>query len=132
MIYILSASAQNPKKEIELVTKSMQAQETLWNSGDIKGFMRYYWNNDSLTFIGRKGINYGWQVTLDNYLKSYPTIEKMGQLSFTILEAKVLSEGIVYMIGKWDLKKENPVGGHFTLLWRKINGIWLIVSDHTS
>jgi len=132
MFYILSAASQNRKKETDLVIQSMQAQETLWNKGDIRGFMGYYWNNDSLTFIGRTGINYGWKVTLDNYLKSYPTKEKMGQLSFTVLEATLLSESLVYIIGKWDLKKENPAGGHFTLLWRKIKGTWLIVSDHTS
>ena len=56
----------------------------------------------------------------------------MGQLKFTILENKQLSENYIYIVGKWQLTKEKPVGGHFTLLWKKINGSWLIVSDHTS
>jgi len=56
----------------------------------------------------------------------------MGQLTFTIIETTALSTESVYVIGKWELKKEKPASGHFTLLWRKINNAWVIVSDHTS
>jgi hypothetical protein len=94
--------------------------------------MNSYWNNDSLKFIGSKGITYGWQKTLDNYIKGYPNKEAMGILTFTILEATQLSEISIYVIGKWELKKEKPSGGHFTLLWKKINNKWVIVADHTS
>lgn len=120
------------QKEVKIVKENMKMQEEAWNKGDIKGFMEYYWKSDSLKFIGSKGITYGWQKTLDNYLKGYPTREAMGNLTFTIIEATPLSKTNIYVIGKWELKKEKPSGGHFTLLWRKIDKKWLIVSDHTS
>ena len=110
----------------------MSKQQNDWNNGDIKGFMNSYWNSDSLKFIGSRGITYGWQKTLDNYIKGYPTKEAMGILTFTIFESTQLSETSIYIIGKWDLKKEKPSGGYFTLLWKKINGKWVIVADHTS
>ena len=56
----------------------------------------------------------------------------MGTLNFTIIEATALSEKAIYVIGKWELKKEKPVGGYFTLLWKNINKKWVIVADHTS
>ncbi len=118
--------------DIAQVLSNMKAQEVSWNKADIDGFMRYYWNNDSLKFIGSKGITYGWQKTYDNYKKSYPTKEAMGELKFTILDSKQISKTYVYIIGKWELKKEKPVGGHFTLLWQKINKQWVIIADHTS
>ena len=114
------------------ITASLTAQQEAWNKGSIEEFMRAYWKSDSLQFIGSKGITYGWQKTLDNYLKSYDSSEKMGQLNFTILEMNQISETAVYVVGRWKLAREKPIGGHFTLLWRKINGQWLIVSDHTS
>jgi len=117
---------------VETVLNNMNAQEQFWNKGDIPGFMQYYWKSDSLKFIGGKGITYGWQKTLDNYLKVYPDKIKMGILKFTIIEATQLSETSIYVVGEWELQKEKPAGGHFTLLWRKIKGEWLIVSDHTS
>ena len=117
----------------------MMIQQKAWNTGDIKGFMAYYWKSDSLKFIGSKGITYGWQKTLDNYIKGYPDKEAMGQLTFTIIECTQLSDNSVYVIGKWELAKDasassatKPTGGHFTLLWKKIEGKWVIVADHTS
>lgn len=110
----------------------MATQETQWSEGNIRGFMEYYWKSDSLKFIGSKGITYGWQKTLDNYLKGYPDKQAMGVLTFEVLECTQLSPTAIYVIGKWNLKKEKPSGGHFTLLWRKISGNWVIVADHTS
>ena len=119
------------EKEIENI---MKEQQKCWSDGDVDCFMQYYWNDDSLRFIGSKGINYGWKTTLDNYKKSYPTKEHMGELTFDLNEVKVFTATDAYVLGKWHLErkgKEN-LGGHFSLLWRKIDGKWVIVSDHTS
>ncbi len=144
LITLLSLSfsvfAQKAKNETSIVLAHMKIQEDSWNNGDIPGFMKYYWNSDSLKFIGSKGITYGWQKTLDNYLKSYPNKEAMGILKFTVIEATQLSGTSIYVIGKWELTKDasassatnKSVGGHFTLLWKKIKGSWVIVADHTS
>ena len=45
----------------------LQKQTEAWNRGDVEGFMEGYWKSDSLMFIGKSGITYGWQKTLDNY-----------------------------------------------------------------
>jgi ketosteroid isomerase-like protein len=110
----------------------MSTQQSAWNRGDIPGFMQHYWQSDSLKFIGSRGVTYGWQKTLDNYRKSYPDKAAMGVLKFTIIEATQLAPDAVYVIGKWELAKEKPASGHFTLMWRKIANEWVIVSDHTS
>lgn len=128
----ISLYAQQSKQDVKEVIKNMKTQETSWNDGKIWAFMEYYWNSDSLKFIGSKGITYGWQKTLDNYLKGYPTKDAMGILTFTVIEATQLSKTSIYVIGKWELSKDKPVSGHFTLLWKKKNGKWVIVSDHTS
>lgn len=135
LVLILNSSffyAQKETTQIISVEHNMKAQELAWNKGDITGFMEYYWKSDSLKFIGSKGIAYGWKKTYDNYIKGYPTKETMGILTFTIKEITQLSKTSIYVIGQWDLKKEKPSGGYFTLLWKKINGQWVIVSDHTS
>lgn len=128
----IKSFSQKESKAVQTVMKNMDIQEKAWNNFDIQGFMSYYWNNDSLKFIGNKGITYGWKSTLDNYIKGYPTKEAMGILKFTIAEVTQLSKNSIYVIGKWELTKEKPVGGYFTLLWKKINGNWVIVCDHTS
>ena len=113
--------------------ENMKKQEMAWNNFDLEGFMKHYWNNDSLMFIGSKGITYGWKQTLSNYKKSYPDKEAMGVLTFVNYNVEQLSPTSVYVIGHWQIKKKDKeVGGHYTLLWRKIKGEWVIVSDHTS
>ena len=119
-------------KSSDEVVKLMKKQELAWNAGDIDGFMKYYWKDDSLKFIGKSGITYGWQKTLENYKKNYPDKTAMGKLTFVIKNCEQLSGSSVYIIGSWNLEKEKPAGGYFTLLWKKIKGDWVIVVDHTS
>jgi len=132
MFSCMYSFAQIEKGDVKTVSNNMKAQVLAWNKADIKGFMDHYWNSDSLMFIGSKGVTYGWQKTYDNYVKNYPNKEAMGILKFTIIKTEQLSKTSVYIIGKWELEKEKPAGGHFTLLWKKINNKWVIVSDHTS
>jgi len=111
----------------------MAAQELAWNRGDLEAFMQGYWRSDSLRFIGSSGLTYGWQQTLDNYKKGYPDTDAMGKLKFTILSVEQLSKRSAFVIGKWRLaRKAGDLSGHYTLLWKKIKGKWVIVADHSS
>ncbi len=115
------------------VRKVLAMQEQAWNRGDLQGFMQGYWKSDSLQFIGKNGVTYGWQKTFDNYKKSYPDTDTMGKLFFTLLHVQELGKESIFITGKWDLQRtKGNVGGYFTLLFRKIAGEWVIVSDHTS
>ncbi len=50
----------------------MDQQTRCWNAGDLNCFMEGYWHSDSLMFIGKTGITYGYDSTLANYRKRYP------------------------------------------------------------
>ena len=111
----------------------LHVQTEAWNKGDIEAFMQTYWKSDSLMFIGKSGVVWGWQKTLDNYRKGYPDAAAMGKLSFDIIRIKKISPRYYSVVGKWMLKRTaGDLSGHFTLLLRKIRGEWLIVSDHSS
>lgn len=115
------------------ITNSLAAQQAAWNTGNLETFMEGYWHNDSLMFVGKSGITYGWQQTLDNYKKGYPNKDAMGKLKFTILKIKQLSATDASVVGQWNLTRTiGDIGGYFTLLWKKINGKWVIVQDHSS
>ena len=95
--------------------------------------MEGYWKSDSLKFIGSKGLNYGWQKTLENYKRSYPDPAAMGRLTFSDVTVELISEDAAFVIGKWHLKrKAGDLSGYYTLLWKKIKGEWVIVADHSS
>ena len=111
----------------------LETQRQAWNSGDIETYMKGYWQNDSLMFIGRSGVTYGWQNTLNNYKRGYPDTATMGKLDFDILQVKKVSDTYYFVVGKWHLTRSmGNAGGHFTLLFRKIKIQWVIVADHSS
>jgi ketosteroid isomerase-like protein len=128
----LTCSAQTPA-DAAAIRSLLSAQTRSWNKGDINGFMQTYWKSDSLMFIGKSGVVRGWQQTLDNYKKGYPDTAAMGKLSFDILEVKPLSKDYFFVVGKWNLlRTAGNLGGHYTLLLRRMKGVWKIVADHSS
>jgi len=117
----------------QAIANLMYTQQKAWSRGDVEGFMQGYWKSDSLVFVGKTGPDYGWQTTLDHYKKRYPDKAAMGQLKFTLLQVKVLDATNAFVLGKWHLKRiKDELGGYYTLWFRKINGEWKIVCDHTS
>ena len=57
----------------------------------------------------------------------------MGILNFNILNISKIDKKTVFVIGRFELTREvGDLAGHFTLVTQKINGQWLIVSDHSS
>lgn len=120
-------------KNAQAIRSVLAAQSEAWNRADLDGYMQGYWDNDSLLFIGKSGPTYGYKATLERYRKSYATPEQMGQLRFTILQVKRLSPEYYSVTGKWELQRPaGDLSGYFTLLFRKIKGRWVIISDHSS
>jgi uncharacterized protein (TIGR02246 family) len=118
----------------EAAIRNILAEQTAaWNKGSIEDFMKGYWNSDSLMFIGQNGVTYGYQNTLSNYKKNYNNADKMGKLTFDLIKVQRLSPEYYFVVGKWHLARNaGDVGGHYNLLFRKINGKWVIVADHSS
>lgn len=116
------------------ILQILKRQTEDWNAGQVEKFMRGYWQSDSLTFVGKAGVTYGYEATLANYRKRYPDRPSMGTLRFDILELQFPAKNVAYVIGKWNLRRPQigDAGGHFSLFWRKIKGRWVIVSDHSS
>ena len=130
---LLSATAGAQSNDETAIRQLLDKQTAAWNQGDIDRFMDGYWENDSLMFIGKSGVTYGWTNTLNNYKRGYPDTAAMGKLRFELLSVKRLSDEYYYVVGKWFLQRSiGDLGGHYNLLFRKINGKWVIIADHSS
>ena len=133
LLTILSFSVFSQTQDETEVRNVLARQNTAWNRGDVDAFMVGYWENDSLMFIGKSGVTYGYKNTLANYKKNYPDTTAMGKLTFTLIKVKQLSSEYFHVTGKYYLTRTiGDASGHFTLLFRKINGKWVIISDHSS
>lgn len=133
LLLCISLHAWSQSRDETAIRKILDTQTQAWNKGNIDAFMKGYWEHDSLVFIGKSGVTYGWTNTLNNYKKGYPDTAAMGKLAFTLIQVKRLSKEYYHVVGKWFLKRSiGDVGGHYTLVFRKINGRWVIISDHSS
>lgn len=131
--FIFTAKTNGQTADEKMIRQILHNQTVSWNEGNLEDFMKGYWNNDSLLFLGQKGPTYGYQTTLENYKKNYPDAAARGVLSFDILQMKHLSVMYYFVVGKFHL--ERTIGnaeGYFTLLFKKVKGKWVIVVDHSS
>ncbi len=130
---LAACSTNNEEADKTYILESMQQSQDYWNTGDLDGFMHNYWQSDSLKFIGKTGITYGWQASLDRYNRSYPNKDSQGTLTFNFIHLEAIDKDHYHQVGQYTLhRKTDTLSGHFTLLWKRIDGNLVIVIDHSS
>jgi ketosteroid isomerase-like protein len=139
-LFIVSAAGSEPlqadkkhSKPEAAIRAVLDAQRDAWNRGDIEGYMDGYARSPKTEFVGGDSISRGWQTVLDRYKTKYNTREKMGTLTFSEIDIKLLSKDAALVLGRWHLKRAaDEPHGIFTLLFRKTKAGWKIVHDHSS
>lgn len=137
ILLLSSAGCMSPKllyqNANEATTEILNHQVKSWNKGDLNEFMKYYWQSDSLQFIGKNGVIYGYNNTMQAYQKGYPNAEAMGKLTYEVLNIRTIDSNYAYVTGKWNVDRSaGNVNGFFTLLLRHFPEGWKIVADHSS
>ena len=86
--------------------------------------------SESLKFYGANGITNGWDNTLANYKKRYPSKDHFGHLEFKINDISKIGEDSYYVMGAYSLKRSiGDANGIFMIIFKKINGKWKIIAD---
>lgn len=123
----LSIAQQKEIKEL------LEKQRLDWNKGDMTGYMQGYLKSDSLIFVGKTRLYYGWQKNLEIYQKVYPDLAAMGYLTFDIKQIKMIDKKNALVLGAWNLKtQKDEQKGFFTILVKKFKDGWKITVDHSS
>jgi ketosteroid isomerase-like protein len=108
----------------------MKDQEIAWSNNDLEGFMQGYIKSDSLKFFGNRGLTKGWQPTLENYKKGYPTREHSGTLTFEVVDISPVESNSYWVMGKYFLSRTvGDANGIFLVIFKKIDGEWKIIAD---
>ena len=129
----LRAQSTNQSDEVKAIRAVMAAQQQDWNNSNLEGFMDGYWKSDSLKFYSSRGVTYGWDNTLKNYKKGYPSKAHTGTLKFKINDISKINEGAYFLMGEYHLTREiGDANGVFLIIFKKINGEWKIIADMSS
>ena len=127
------ATTTNYQTSTQEITTMMMQQAKDWSNGDLVAFMQGYIKSDSLKFVGSRGITYGWEQTLANYKKGYPTKEHTGTLTFKLRDFDQLANDVFLVIGEFHLKRQvGDADGMFSIILKRIKGEWKIIADHSS
>ncbi|MES2853291.1 MAG: DUF4440 domain-containing protein [Bacteroidota bacterium] len=130
MLFFCSYLSIAQEKEIKAV---LEKQRLDWNNGDMIGYMQGYLKSDSLLFVGKTGPFYGWEKNLQVYQQVYPDKAAMGNLTFDIIQIKMIDKKHAFVLGGWNLQMEKgEQKGFFTLIVEKFKEGWKIVVDHSS
>ena len=133
ILFISCTSPQNNSTRKKRIYAVLMQQQDFWNQGNVEGYMKGYYKSDSLRFASDGNVSYGWQTTLDHYLKGYPDRKSMGKLTFSNINIKILSDKAALVFGQWELQREEDhPHGLFTLIFKKTGCGWRIIHDHTS
>jgi ketosteroid isomerase-like protein len=120
-------------RESAKILALLEAQDEAWNRGDIDGFMAGYWQSEDLRFASGGDVTRGYAGTLARYKSRYSDRALMGTLKTTDHEIILLSPDAAVAHGRWQLTREKDTpGGLYTLVLRKADGDWVIISDTTT
>jgi beta-aspartyl-peptidase (threonine type) len=106
-----------------------------WNRHDLDGFLDGYWRSPQVVFQSGGDRSNGWEAMRDRYRKRYQAAGKeMGRLVFSGVEIELLGPASAFARGRWELTLSDGShpGGLFTVIFRKFDGGWKIIHDHTS
>lgn len=118
------------QKNKDAILAVMDMQVKAWNNYDLEKFMTGYWKSDSLKFYGKGGLTKGYENTLKNYQKGYPSKDHTGILRFKINDISKINKGAYYVMGEYFLtRKVGDANGIFMVLFKKIKGEWKIIAD---
>ena len=126
----LGFSQSKEEKDKAAILAVMNTQEEAWSNGNIESFMEGYWKSDNLKFYGQNGVTSGWDNTLANYKRNYPSKEHTGKLSFTVNAISKIDKKSYYVMGEYHLKRSvDNADGYFMIIFKKIKGQWKIIAD---
>jgi ketosteroid isomerase-like protein len=133
---LLAACTATSVTDATAIEAVLHRQQSAWNRGDIETFMAEgYWRSAELSFYSGGRVSKGFDSVLAGYIRRYREGgAETGQLEFSELDIDVLSADAAVVRGHWDVDfaAKTDVGGLFTLIFRKTDGAWRIVHDHTS
>lgn len=126
----LAPAAQGQEAAVRAV---LGEQVRAWNAGDLAAFVRTY--SAETVFVGKE-VTRGNAGVLERYRRNYPTRERMGTLTFSELEVRMLGRDHASVLGRFHLRRTAEGGGDargiFTLLLKRSGRGWSIILDHTS
>lgn len=114
--------------------KGIAAQVEAWNRDDLEGALARYWNAPELTWISRRGVEWGFAPFAGAMRADAAANPDLGDYQAEVLEARDLTSDSALIVVRWSITRDGKrlMGGVSTQIWRLVDGHWVIVLEHAS
>jgi len=132
LLLVFSCKTTQPtaNDDVAAIRGILAQQQKAWSDNDLEGFMSGYWQSEELTYFSRGKITKGWQTTLANYKRNYPSKEETGELNFEIANITKINDDAYWVMGSYFLTRDaGDANGTFMIIFKRINGEWKIIGD---
>ncbi|MFS4492033.1 YybH family protein [Maribacter sp. 2308TA10-17] len=132
LLFVFACKTTQPvaADDITAIRSILTQQQKAWSENDLEGFMSGYWQSEELTYFSRGKITKGWQTTLANYKRNYPSKKETGELNFEIANITKINNDAYWVMGSYFLTREvGDANGTFMIIFKRINGEWKIIGD---
>ncbi|MES2392342.1 MAG: SgcJ/EcaC family oxidoreductase [Acidobacteriota bacterium] len=113
---VVPMHAQNPDplftatREQLAVAKTILAQETAWNKGDLDGFLKFFKDApDTEVMLGNPV--YGLTDIRNAFHTLYPAADAMGKLEDSEIQVRSLGDNFALATGKYHISRSHKAGG---------------------
>ena len=115
------------------VRDAFEQWSTAWNKGDLEGYLASYHDAEDIRWVRDTRVVRGKTAIAEMYRSSFSAPEQMGHLTLTHMEVTPAGEcdAVVFATIEYTVNDQLSTAA-FTAHLRKINGEWLILSDHTA
>ncbi len=130
----LPAIAEDENADAAAAIRSvLVAQGEAWNRGDLSGYMDSFARNERTRHIFNRDITVGYSAIEARFQSRYPDPSNMGTISHSDLDVTVLAPDAAFAFAHWSFEHEGKTfAGVFTLIFRHLDGRWVIVHDHST
>ena len=119
--------------DLQRIRAVFEAGCAAWNRGDIDGYLAAYWNSDKVRWVSEGTVQYGFEAIAAAFNARFNSLDNMGNLEVANLEIELLGENDALVFGAWiQTTLAARHHGVFTVHVKRMDGEWLIVSDHSS
>ena len=119
--------------DFAIIKANFEKWTNAWNANDIEGYLACYLPSDETRWISGGQMLQGVDAIASAYRTRFQTGTGMGQLSLNELRPDIMTATDALIFGAWSLQNDNgQYQGVFTAHLKKVDGDWLIITDHAT
>ncbi len=126
-------NADDAAKAEQAIRHVLSEGQAAWNRGDITAYMKSHWRDERTVHVFNDDMTIGYSAIEGRYRARYPDPKNMGTISGPEPDVQILGPAAAIAFGRWSFEHgQVRMNGVVTLVFRKIDGAWLIVHDHST